>query len=159
MRSKVFYFLALCLFSIIAFNSCRKDKENTAIEQKLFGKWYRENSWDDHQVYHEEYNFTSDHHIEITGTAIASATHELKGYISKRTGTFVIKGDSLIVHNLNIYTNGGVAVNSINQLKFDGTYPTYSQKVAFFKPNLLYLIFPPCGPAADCIGNLVLMRK
>ncbi len=159
MRSKIFCLWNFFLICVLALVACRKDKPNTDIEQKLFGKWYQENSFDNHQVYRIQYNFTSYHHIEVNGAVLDSAGHTLKGYMATSIGTFRIKGDSIVVSNLKVYSNNGDLVSNQSDLKFIHSYPRYSQRVAFLDSDFVLLSYPPCGPTEDCIGSVLLKRE
>lgn len=135
-----------CLL-ILAIYSCKK-KENTTIE--LSGKWFAKLPWDTTATLNQEYYFKPDATLEIIASVVDNKSKETKGYVSKVTGTYSYKGDSLILRDQKVISTGSHTYKDLNDLNY-----TYTLARSAYKPiynstkDTLILVFH-CPIFADC---------
>ena len=150
----LFLILVLILQSITA---CKKDVSSS---EALEGKWGRSNEWDNGYIFHEELNFRGDGTVEIIGSVIDLKVNVTKGYLNRQTGTYTLKGDSVIYTNLKVYYTKSSSYKKMEELGYQHTSVRYSQGVAFnSRKNELTLTYGPCNDVGNCIGPQKYFRK
>jgi hypothetical protein len=154
----IFPVLALIICTL----SCGKDDtDSTSIAmQRLKGEWLRVNTWDDGYVAHGEYKFSDDLTVEITGRIYDPKTNEFKGYLSRQTGTYSIKGDSVILTQVKQYVSNSILSMRFEDLEFSRTLPRQALKITFNTLQTeLTISYPRCHPWEDCPGSFTYSRQ
>ena len=140
--------------------SCKKD---SSLNTSLVGTWVRTSAFEKGEKVSQTYIFKTDSTVQITNTILDSASGNVLGYQFLSNGKFRLNNDQLRLYELNsLYNSKGlspyyVPVSQLSPLttdtlqtftiKFDATYTTCT------------FIYPPCGPSANCIGQLSYKRQ
>lgn len=140
--------LIVCCLLILAIYSCEKKENFSNIE--LSGKWFQKLPWDTTAMIHKEYYFKPDATLEILASVVDNKSNETKGYVSKTTGTYSYKGDSLILKDQKVLSTGSHTYKDLDDLHY-----TYTSARTAYKPvynaskDTLILVFH-CPIFADC---------
>ena len=147
---------------IICTLSCSKDDSDTSSSiamQHIKGEWLRVNTWDDGYIAQGNYKFADDLTVEITGRIYDPKTNEFKGYLSRQTGTYSIKGDSVILTQVKQFVANST-FNKLEDLEYSRTLPRQALKVTFNALQTeLTLSYPKCHPWEDCPGSFTYSKQ
>lgn len=130
--------------------ACKKNDSIDTSIVNLSGKWLQEGKWSDNFMFQEIYHFKTNQTFEITRSVIDSGTKEIKGYVTKTTGTFDFKGDSLILADSKFYSVKSHTYKNLAELEYITTYKRQSYKTVYTHRDTLILRFL-CPINANCV--------
>lgn len=160
MRSVIF----LTSFILLTVLSCSKDDRNHLNVNDLQGIWYNEDYLQEYnRISRLEYNFKSDNTLEVLRLELSNDSGNILGYRFRTTGNYSLSDDQILFYNLSAYINDDTQgscteiadLKLIDQIIHDYTVTCKIED----NGSRIVFIFPPCGPAANCIGSISLLKQ
>ncbi|HEX2935307.1 MAG TPA: hypothetical protein VHO72_08125 [Bacteroidales bacterium] len=155
MKSILFWFLALTFFA------CSKETSN---EDKIVGKWFNSDTLRElNRISIAQYDFRADNSLEVLRIEHDLNTKEILGYRYRSTGNYKLEGQQLSFSLQKSYTNDDAlrSYSSIEDLKLlDKPVENYMVTCKFGENyKTITFVYPPCGPAENCIGSMTYWRE
>ena len=152
--------------SIAVFLSCSVDDDNSLNADKIEGVWENTNEIasgdfpnleDENYEYVLQYKFLSDRSFERYSFIRNTETDSIAGYNSKSQGNFSTKGNRMELL-FDQYNNTETAeFQTLDELTLVQEDVEWSFNFSVNQDELLF-DFDPCGPLANCIGEIKLKR-
>ena len=163
MKSITFCFFA-CFF-IFDFIGCSKEDSIIQNEKHLTGIWHEEEYLSEYnRISKLQYNFRENDSLEVLRMEIEIDSRKILGYRYRTLGKYKITDDHITFYNLVSYSNDDTqgSYTEIENLQLvngsDGDSYIVTYKIEEYG-NKLFLIYPPCGPAENCIGTKILIKE
>jgi hypothetical protein len=144
---------------MILFFSLSACKKESAAGNEIYGKWFQ-----DRQSFHEVFDLRQDGVVEIITSVIDRTNNKILGYVSRSTGSYSLKGDSVIIKDLKIYIqliNGYTPPEykkSIEELPYSATINRTAYRPVFSENNRVLTLLFNCASNADCVPYPKLSR-
>ena len=155
MKSSIIY-VHIIILALIA--GCKDDNLS---EADIKGVWVDEEFLEDYnRISKLEYNFKTDNTVEILRTELNMDSRAVLGYRHRAIGNYIVSGNKLSFSNLVTYNNDDTIAqySPLEDLLKESEDNAY--EVTFtIGSNKLTLTYPPCGPLANCIGTMTLVRQ
>jgi hypothetical protein len=155
-------FFCACMLSTV-FTGCAEEKNFLYEEDDLQGIWYEEQYYEDeHRISRLQYHFMENNVLEVLRIEIDANLHSILGYRFRTTGNYKLEGDQLTFYNLSSYMNNDTetdyaALENLQPVDENETSYTVTIELSEIIRRLI-LIYPPCGPAENCIGSTTLKK-
>jgi hypothetical protein len=158
-------FCYLNCFLLLAILSCSKKDKINLNNDKIIGVWYEEQiQEEDNRISRLEYHFKEDGVLEVLRIEIEKNSRIVLGYRYRRIGNYKLESDQLTFYNLLSYSNDDTKgpYTEIEKLEIltesEGISYTITYKFEENDKKLIF-IYPPCDPAANCIGSTTLIKE
>jgi len=153
--------------SIVVFLSCSVDDDNVSNTENIEGVWEKTNEIDsedfpdlegENYEYVLQFKFISDHSFESYSFIRNTETDSIAGYNSKFHGNFSTEGNrmELLYDQYNSNTEAS-DFEDHDELILVQENVEWSFNFLVNQDELLF-DFDPCGPLANCVGELELKR-
>jgi hypothetical protein len=160
MRS-IFFLTSFILLIVL---SCSKDDRDDLNVNDILGIWYQEDFLQEYgRISRLEYNFKDDHTLEVLRIELNSDSRDLLGYRYRTLGNYALINNQISFFNLSSYSNND-SQGSYTELEnldlVDGSVDdqyTVTCKLEDGGKKIVF-IYPPCGPAENCIGSTTLIK-
>ena len=149
----LFFLVAL----LLTFSACDNiDDTLISSEENLLGRWFMEVSKEG-EIFRSTHTYRTDGTYEILNIYLNSDRTDTLGYSYLEQGNFLIKSDTLISTQANIYTGQPKQyVDDLGNLKLEGRIET--QESTILIKDKKFTIYPICGPLENCVEKVVYSR-
>ena len=159
-KSITYGWVVLIAITVVAgFYACQKDRN---MQVTIIGNWANTFRYAKAQLYTQTYTFNADSTMLFSSAVVDSASGNVLGYEYRSNGKFRLNGDQLKLYQLAIYENLSQTamyspLTQLTLIKAD-TVQTITINISS-DGNTFHFVFPPCGPSANCIGEIDYKRK
>lgn len=152
--------------SIAVFLSCSLDDDNSSNVENIEGVWEKTNEIisenipnleDENYEYVTQYKFLSDRSFESYFFVRNTETDSIVGYNSKSKGNFSTKGNRMELLYDQYNNTESAEFQTLDELILVQEDLEWSFNFSVNQDELLF-DFDPCGPLANCIGEIKLKR-
>jgi hypothetical protein len=157
--------LLLSSFLLLIAISCSKDDRADLDVNDILGIWYQEDFLQEYgRISRLEYNFKDDLSLEVLRIELNPDTRDVLGYRFRTLGNYALLNSQISFFNLTSYTNNDTqgSYTELENLDLinDSVNSQYTVTCKIEDGgNKIVFIYPPCGPAANCIGSTTLIKE